>query len=200
MSRRRGFTLVEVVIALNIVAALLAIMFGGLRLGLAAWRQGDARAETLQRARGLSLLLMRALGGTHPYRAAATGRQASQLVFEGEPDRVAFVTSAPAVPPPIPIAFTAVTFSREESGLTIRQKALPNREPFEPVAPTLVDATVADMRFRYLRREEGTWQDRWDATQEKALPGAVEVTLTTEEAGQRVEHAPIVVTLRVATP
>ena len=45
---RRGFTLVEVVIALTIVATLLVVMFAGLRVGMAAWQRGDERAETLQ--------------------------------------------------------------------------------------------------------------------------------------------------------
>jgi len=34
--RDRGFTLLELLLALSIVAALLVIMFGGLRVGLAA--------------------------------------------------------------------------------------------------------------------------------------------------------------------
>lgn len=196
----QGFTLIELVIALAIVATMLAIMFGGLRVGLAAWRQGDARAESLQHSRSLSQLLVRALGGVHPYRAAASGGEASQLVFKGDGDRLAFVTSTPPVPFPTPIAFTAVTVSREESGLIVRQKALPNQEPFELVAPMLADASVTEIRFRYRSPDDGTWQGHWDTAAEQALPPAIEITLTTEQGGRRIEHAPIVVAFRVSTP
>ena len=51
----RGFTLVELIIALAIVGALLAVAFGGLRVALAAWRQGEDRAEAHQHARGVAL-------------------------------------------------------------------------------------------------------------------------------------------------
>ena len=46
---RRGFTLVELLIALSIVGALLAIAFGGLNVAIKAWRQGEDRAEAHQR-------------------------------------------------------------------------------------------------------------------------------------------------------
>ena len=52
MSLRRhgaaGFTLLELLIALAIVGALLAIAFGGLRMAISAWTRGDDRAEHAQ--------------------------------------------------------------------------------------------------------------------------------------------------------
>ncbi len=45
LASSRGFTLVELLIALSIVGALLAIAFGGLRVAIAAWGQGEDRAE-----------------------------------------------------------------------------------------------------------------------------------------------------------
>lgn len=194
---RRGFTLIEVVIALAIGGAMLAVMFGGLRVGVAAWRQGDARAEALQRARSLSQVITRALAGAHPYRAGAAG--AARLVFQGEPDRIAFVTATPPVPYATPIAFAAVAFSRDQSGLTVLQKPLPDREPLERLQPAVADDTVTALRLRY-RRPKGGWEDRWDGVTEQTLPTAVEVTLTTTRDEPRGEPASVVIALRAITP
>jgi prepilin-type N-terminal cleavage/methylation domain-containing protein len=193
--RRRGaagFTLIEVVIALTLVAALLAIMFSGLRVGLAAWRQGDARAEQLQRVRSLNQLLVRAIGGAHPYRVDAAGPDPAPPAFQGERDRLTFVTARPPVPLAAPLAFTAVSLSLEDTGLTIREAALPSRAPFGALVPVLADPGVSAMQLRYLRGADRTWAERWDGAAEQELPAAVEITLT--------DQAPVVVPIRVTAP
>ena len=59
--RQRGFTLVELLLALAIVGALLAIAFGGLRVAVGAWTRGEDRAEAHQHVRSVSLTLARAV-------------------------------------------------------------------------------------------------------------------------------------------
>ena len=202
-SRQRGFTLVEVVIALTIVATLLVVMFGGLRVGLAAWQRGEERAEVLERARSITQIVTRTLGAAHPYMTSPQGRVAARLLFEGAPDRVAFVTAAPPFPAATPIAFTAVTLSQDAGpvpGFAVRQKPLPNEEPFDPgLQPALVDGTVSDVGFRYQRESDRAWTERWDAAQEKALPLAVEITLTIVQAGRSAPQPPLIVSLPVRT-
>jgi general secretion pathway protein J len=202
--RRRpaaGFTLLELILALSIVGALLAISFGGLRVGLTAWRRGEDRAEAHQHARTLLDLVARSLAGAHAYRGpiAEAGRRA--LLFQGEPERIDFVTISPPFPADSTIAFTAVTLSVESGtpGLAVRQKALPNFDPFEPVPPALVDPAVEGIGFLY-QRETGEWVDRWDAAQENALPRAVEVTLSTSLGGRSLDTPPFVVPLRATRP
>jgi hypothetical protein len=179
-------------------------MFGGLRVGLAAWQRGDERAEVLDRARSITQIVTRTLGAAHPYMTSAQGGEAPRLLFEGAPDRVAFVTSAPPFPTAAPIAFTAVTLSQDAGpvpGLAVRQKPLPNGEPFDRgLQPALVDGTVTDVRFRYLRELDRAWTESWDTAQEKALPLAVETTLTIVHAGRSAPQPPLLVSLPVRTP
>jgi prepilin-type N-terminal cleavage/methylation domain-containing protein len=187
-----GFTLIEIVIALTLVAALLAITFSGLRVGLAAWRQGDARAEQLQRVRSLNQLLVRAVGGAYPYRLDAGGPEPAPPAFQGERDRLTFVTARPPVPLAAPIAFTAVSLSLEDRGLTIREAALPSRDLFGALVPVLADPGVVALQFRYLRGHDRTWAERWDGIAEHELPAAVEITLT--------DQPPVVIPIRVNAP
>jgi general secretion pathway protein J len=200
--RPPGFTLVEVVIALTIVATLLVVAFAGLRAGLAAWERGEERAQALERSRSVNQLITRTLGGAFPYQAAARGREPARLLFEGAPDRLAFATTTSLFPSVVPMAFTAVTLRVSGSpaaGLALTQKALPNDDPFdETLAPAFVDGAVTAVRFRYRKGAEGEWTDRWDGSAEKVLPQSIEVTLTLLQGGRSVEQPPLVVSVPVA--
>ncbi len=196
--RERGFTLIELLIALSIVAALLAILLGGLRVGLAAWRQGEDRAEAHQHLRSLAGLLSRSVAGTFPYRMAPQTGGIPVVQFQGEERQLAFVTLAPPFPLAAPIAFTAVTLAGEggeRPGLSVREKALPNFDPFQVETPVFVDAAVPELTFRYLR-PRGGWEGRWDGAAEGGLPEAVEIRLTTAINGRVEPFPPLTVTLR----
>ena len=196
----RGFTLIEVVLALGIAAAALVIVFGGLRVGLAAWGKGEARAARLDHARGVLVLLERALDGAFPYRFVPAERREPRVLFEGRPDQVTFATLAPPFPAPVPIAFTAVRLSSEEVGLTLRQQVLPNPLALDRRPPVLVDPETAAVRFRYLGEEPGAWQEAWNMSREETIPRAVELTLADRNAPRGAPAQVLTVPIRAAMP
>lgn len=194
----RGFTLLELVIALSIVAALLVILVGGLRVGLAAWRQGEDRAEVHQHLRSLAELLSRSVAGAFPYQAPPRAGGRPVVQFQGEEGRLSFVTFSPPFPLPAPIAFTAVTLTREggeRPGLAVREKALPSVETFERVPPAFVDPAVTTITFRYLR-PAGGWEARWDGAAEGGLPQAVEIRLAARIHAREEPFPALTVTLQ----
>ena len=201
--RRGGFTLLELVIALAIAGALLAILLGSLRVGLAAWRQGDERAEVHQHLRSLSEILAHSVAAAFPYRQAPPEGGEPQVQFKGEAGRLSFVTFAPPFPPAIPIPFTAVDFARAgvgRPGLAIRQKALPNFKPFDDEAePLFVDPAVTAVEFRYLQ-PDGAWTDSWDGAAEKGLPKAVEIKLTATLGGRPATLPPLTISIPARAP
>jgi len=194
-----GFTLIELVLALTIVAVMVTLLFGGLRVGLRAWQRGEERAAVLQHARSVTQLLQESLGGINAYRGRADQDTPSDvLLFQGEAERLSFVTVSPPMSLPAAIAFVAVTLSMDAGdapGLAIREKALPNFNPFEAVAPSVVDPTITAIRFRYLR-DDGTWEETWDGQDERMVPRAVEVTLTAMMNGRVQQAPPITVPIR----
>jgi general secretion pathway protein J len=196
----RGFTLIELVLALSIVAIMVTMLFGGLRVGLRAWQRGEERAAVLQHARSVTQLLQEALGGIYAYRGRVEEATPGEvLLFQGEAERLSFVTVSPPMSLPAPIPFVAVTLSIDAGnapGLAIREKALPNFNPFEAVAPSVVDPAITAIRFRYLR-DEGTWEETWDGPVERIVPRAVEVTLTAMTNGRVQQAPPITVPIRV---
>jgi general secretion pathway protein J len=195
----RGFTLIEVILALSIVAAMLVIVFGGLRVGLAAWQRGEERTAKLDHTRSLAVLLARALDGAFPYRIAREGEREARVLFEGQPDRLTFVTLSPPFPTGAPAAFTAVSLSADAAGLALRQQILPNPVSLDRLRPVLVDAQTSGLRFRYLGQEPEAWQDAWDVGTEEGLPRAVEITLVTG-AGPRAARQTLTVPIRATAP
>ena len=83
MSQRgdRGFTLIELVLALSILAIMVTILFGGLRVGLRAWERGEAKASSLQRSRSVTQLLEEALGGIYPYTGLSEQNNVTPVIY-----------------------------------------------------------------------------------------------------------------------
>jgi Type II secretion system (T2SS), protein J len=115
---------------------------------------------------------------------------------------VSFVTVTPPLPHGVPIAYTAVSIEHDPaaSGLVVRQKVLPNYDPFEVVKPSLVDQSVAAVRFRYLREQDGAWVETWDPGPEGTMPRAVEIALTILAGGRAVPQPPLTVSIRATAP
>jgi general secretion pathway protein J len=198
----RGFTLLELILALAIVGALVAIAFGGLRVGAAAWRQGEERAEAHQHARTIAVSLARAISAAYPYRASKGQAPQPVVLFEGTQTRLEFVSSAPPFPFPEPIAFTAVVIALdgEEPALVVGQRALPNREPFRDSPVVLRDGAVTTLELSYLG-EDGAWREAWSGEAEKTTPRAVRVSVGTLLGGVAKRPLPsITVPLRATPP
>jgi general secretion pathway protein J len=199
MRRARGFTLMEVLIALAIVGLLLVIAFGGLRVALLAWQKGEDRAEAHQHVRALAVTLARALGAAYPYRGAKGEAPEVVMLFNGAERRLEFVTQTPPLPLQAPIAFTAVVIALEEDnepGLVVRERALPNRDPFTKGEVVMRDPGVTSLVFKF-QNDDGEWVDTWDGQETKSVPRAVQLRLATTLNGRVQTLPPITVPLRV---
>jgi general secretion pathway protein J len=199
---QRGFTLLELLLALAIIGALVVIAFSGVRIALAAWRQGEDRAEAHQHLRGVVISLARSVSGTYPYNASRGAGPTAELLFTGDESRLEFVTQAAPYPASIPVAFTAVVFeigtTDERRGLVIRQRVLPNRAPFTEATVVFNDPTLTELAFSYLD-EGGTWQNTWDTEAAKKLPRAIRISVGGTIGGRAETLPPITVSIRVGS-
>lgn len=197
----RGMTLLEVVLALSILAVIAVVLMGSLRVGVRAWEAGTRRADSQQEIRTLAELVTETLAGTYPYKGRIGTGLTRVVLFQGEPDLVRFVTAAPPLALEAPAApFHAVTLERVEGDrLQVRERLVPAEEPFEEGTPAVISRSVTAFRLQYLD-DKGAWQDRWDGPTLAALPAAVRVELTVKTR-DRVETLPtFVVPIAVKAP
>jgi general secretion pathway protein J len=197
----RGFTLLELLLALAIVGALVVIAFSAVRVALAAWRQGEDRAEAHQHIRGVALTLARSISAAYPYKAPRGDTPTPGLLFTGTESRLELVTQAAPYPASIAVAFTAVVFelgdSDERRGLVIRQRVLPNRDPFTDAVVAFNDPMLTELSFGYLD-EGGAWQTTWDTETAKRLPRAIRISVG-GTIGRRAETLSMTMPLRVSS-
>jgi general secretion pathway protein J len=95
-ARARGFTLLELLVAITLLAVLMAALFGALRLGTRVWEAGEARLDAGARIQVVQDFLRRRLAGTVPLiETAPDPRRAGSLLFVGASDGLRFVSLLP---------------------------------------------------------------------------------------------------------
>lgn len=187
----RGFTLVEVMLALSILAVVVLLATAALRVGLRAWETGQRRVDVQQESRALVELVSEALAGAFPYQGRLGLNPERVVLFEGEPGEVRFVTSAPPLVLDAPAApFHAVILGRKEpDGLRLTERLVPAEEPFAPGPEHVLSRSVTRFTLAY-RDESGAWRERWDGREAGGLPTAVRLELV---VGSLARTAPAIV-------
>lgn len=92
--RESGFTLLELLIGLALLGLILALMFGGLRLGIKSWDAGSLASDDGARIRAFEGFVRRQLNEVYPYFWKPADSQT--LAFIGAPDVIHYVGFLPA--------------------------------------------------------------------------------------------------------
>lgn len=90
-----GFTLIEVLIALTLIALMMGLLFGSLRTGGRIWDAGTARAENTMTMQAAQQLLRRIIEECRPLRARGQDNRPIVL-FDGTGSRLSFIATRPA--------------------------------------------------------------------------------------------------------
>jgi prepilin-type N-terminal cleavage/methylation domain-containing protein len=180
----RGFTLLEVVISLTIIAMIALLVYATVDVTGYAVGGGERAAEQSQRVRIVADIMMRQIKSTAIYRAR--DEDYDYPYFRGARRDLAFVTAAAQTgggglslvtyrvePGPRLVLSEATAFSPEALGLG-RLEEIPAQ------SAVLLDG-FTDLHFEYLRSDDtGTeyeWEPTWDGKDEEELPGAVRLVI-----------------------
>jgi general secretion pathway protein J len=197
----KGFTLLELIIALTIVAVIVVIIFGALRIGIRAWEKGEKDVDSRQRQRIVLDLIKRQLASISV--SEVWGRDQQMVSLKGDHKSVEFVSHIPMTPGNrfgMVYVKYAVRQAKGEGkeNLTFYEKniALPGKKsgadnPDEGDFSELIPG-MKSIVFEYLKDRPGEaaslWQKSWDPAVDKGVPRAVRVTLEEND-----EKAPIYV-------
>jgi len=94
-SRNSGFTLLEVLMAVLLLAVLIGGAYGGLRASANAMRAGEAAIDRTDRLRTAQEFLRRQIGHIMPLGYAHNDAEGGNIVFEGEAQFMRFVAPMP---------------------------------------------------------------------------------------------------------
>jgi general secretion pathway protein J len=94
-ARHRGFTLIEVLLAITLVSMIMALAYGGLRASVRASASGEALIEETNRLRVTHQFVRRQLSLAQALIIEESEEEGVQIRFQGDRDRVRFVAPMP---------------------------------------------------------------------------------------------------------
>lgn len=171
MKRAAGFTLIELVLALTLLATMMLLLYTGLSFALRSWDAGDAVGRAAADRRMGEAFLRRELGELFPMRFKDSTKL--RFAFEGTRDQLRFVSARPAgiqLGGLSLVGFTAEGDARRGERHLVMRRAMPddNADGFGPLdasETTIVVAGVDSVRFEYFGAEndftDPKWMDEW---------------------------------------
>ncbi len=96
MKTQAGFTLLELLVSMTLLALLFMLLFGGLRFGMRAWEHGSTTADGTQSIRIVQDLVRGEVERTCPRRKPAQPQDTPRVDFSGERSGLGFLAPAPS--------------------------------------------------------------------------------------------------------
>jgi general secretion pathway protein J len=195
--REAGFTLLELMIALSLLALMIAMTSGVFATALDSVPRGETVAAQSGRLRAATAVIAKQVRSIVNY-PARTADDEFFPFFEGDPYYFSFITAAPQHRGGEGLGW--VTYWTDGRNVWMGERLIFSMEAVSGTAPdpasrTLLLEGLAGARFQYLRLEgwEGEWRDEWSGLEEQALPAAIRITLAGVNGGKTywVEEIPV---------
>jgi general secretion pathway protein J len=168
----RGFTLLELMIAMALLALLSSLLYGSLSMSAASWNRGEARAEQSADMRLAFQFLRQSLTAQHPLRMHKVVEQ--PLYFQGAHDSLAYAAVIPGRAGGGIYYFRLALADSDNGKSLVLSRVIPDPTAlelpsFDHADFSLLARDVAELRVSYFGRDPNadvsmapTWRDKWD--------------------------------------
>ncbi|MEP7206406.1 MAG: prepilin-type N-terminal cleavage/methylation domain-containing protein [Casimicrobiaceae bacterium] len=176
--RQHGFTLVELLVALTLLALIAAVLFGSLRLAGRSWEGGENKVREVGDMRQTETFLRRQIAGALPKRMVKAVD--TPLLFAGGADELRYVAALPERVVEGGTMFFRLLLVRD-GGQLVLERMVPDPDivqlpDFTDAERTVLADGIGELKLRYFGRnpdapetETPTWRDRWDDPQRLPL-------------------------------
>jgi general secretion pathway protein J len=191
MSRGEGgFTLIELVVAMALLAVMLLLLYSGLNFSVRSWDAADVNGKRTADRRIGENFLRRELSELFPMRWIEP--TALKFAFEGERDHLRFVSSRPAGLAQGGLSLVGLEVQDEGGGSRKRnlvmRRAMPDDEqksfaPLDKAEATVMISGVESVRFEYFGAENDFTPPQWSDTWKPAnrIPEAIRMHVVADD-------------------
>jgi len=186
-TRRRtaGFTLLELSIALVLLALMGAVLYGALGFAGTSWDKGEAKVDATSGMRLAQEFMRAQLEQQHPLRMRKVAE--FPLLFFGDRNEIRYAAALPSRVSAGGIWYYRLSVGDDARGPLVLERMVPNvngtRVPdFSEAEKSIIVTGIAEIRFAYYGRDGGSsnadepsWRDRWDNAQRLPLLVRIDV-------------------------
>jgi general secretion pathway protein J len=171
MRNQRGFTLIELVVAMALLGVMMVLMYSGLTFSLKGWDVGAASGQRIADRRIGENFLRRELSELFPMRWKDP--MVLRLAFEGETQRLRFVSGRPPGVTAGGLSLVGLEVEAAADGherSLVMRRAMPDDDakdfgPLDSATGTVILAGVDSVAFSYFGAEtdftDQKWTDSW---------------------------------------
>jgi len=191
-NKNKGFTLVEILIALAILAMIVLSTFTIFKSSSQSWQKGESRSERYHNARTAVYKLSREISN-------AVIREGKSDKFIGSKDEIKFISYIAASDGSFELAEVGYWFDSISSFLMRMEDLKPDYDLSTQDSNDILASNISEIEFAYY--DGISWLESWNSalTESPMLPKAVRITIeVADKSGKEKEKFEVISRLKTA--
>ena len=179
----KGFTLIEVLIALTLLSIMVVLLFTSLKICADSWEKGETKITAVNEIAVVYNFFQHHLATAKPlFNTSATGEKS--FSFQGNSQSMQFVSAFPASAGKLGLQLFSVSLLEEDNDQFINVALVPFINLAEDENPSKEEVTlikhVNEFKLSYFGSEDGmtggSWNEEW--VNKTVLPSLIKINIT----------------------